>query len=652
MRRFLAAVVLLAGTLLPAATVHAADYEMVTAASYAVHPEDGGIAVTIDVTFTNTTPDPAGQFSVFDDLQLAVQDGAADVAATDAEGDLDASLARVDDVNVVTVALREGVRFEQTVELTITYTLPDGGASGLRVRPSAVVFPAWSFGTRGSVVVQVPAGYEVRSDGDALTASTTPELTSLTSGEVADPTQWLALVIATSQTDFVTTRRSVPLEGGTVDLQVRAFDDDPEWGESTADLLAEALPLVQDELGLEYTRQGPVVVTEAVDLGVGGEVAEGASSTPELMIGFDQAPFTILHQAAHLWITDGVASERWIREGLASVAAAGVAPAIEVTPPYDPAARTTELAEAAFPLESWGADGATAEQDAYGYAASWALTAELAASVGPDALRAALQRIVAGRSAYDRLTEVEPEPGAVPVLPVDARRLLDHLEAVADVDLAPAFAERVFSPAAAAELADRAAARTAYDELLVAAEDWGAPLTVTGPMADWDFEAAEMAIDEATAWLAERDALVSAIGAAGLTTPSRLRDRYAEFGGGPEADTELSAERAVVDAYQAALDASVEERGIIKRIGLLGDPDPSAVLVRAHGAFGQGDLDAALAETQHAQALLDGAQTAGVVRLASVALVLAVGLGVALWLVRRRRAESDAATARMSPHDD
>ena len=65
----------------------------------------------------------------------------------------------------------------------------------------------------------------------------------------------------------------------------------------------------------EVAARDPVglIVTEAVDLGIGGEVAEGGSSTPELVIGFDQAPFTIVHQAAHLWITDQVASERWIR---------------------------------------------------------------------------------------------------------------------------------------------------------------------------------------------------------------------------------------------------------------------------------------------------------------------------------------------------
>jgi hypothetical protein len=640
MRRLLAALLLLSGAvLLPAGQARAADYVMTTAATYAVKPDDRGIDVSVAIDFTNTTPDPAGQFSVFDEIQLAVQDGATDLAASDGDGDLEASLAVKNDVNVATITLRDGLRFEDSVELTMTYRLPDGGADGLRVRPSAVVFQAWSFGTGGTVTVQVPAGYEVRSDGDPLTAATSPQLTTLTSGQVADPRQWLALVIATSETEFVTTARTVPLDGGTVDLQVRAFDDDAAWGESTAELLAEALPLLQAELGLEYRRQGPVIVTEAVDVGTGdGIAAEPTATTPELVIGFDQDPFTVVHQAAHLWVTDQVASERWIREGLASWAAARVAPALEVTPPYDAAARTAELADVAFPLESWGAGEATAEQDAYGYAASWAFTNELVSAVQPDRMRTVLQRIVAGRSAYDPISEVEPEPGAVPVLPVDSRRFLDHLEAIAGVDLASRFAEVVFAEGIPDELAARAAARTSYAALISKAGDWGPPLSATTPMAAWDFATAETAMDDASAWLDDRDALVTDIAAGGLTTPNRLRDRYAEFGGGPEADAELSAERAVVDAYRTALEASVQERGIVERIGLIADADPAAVLVRAHGAFGEGDLERALAEARHAQALLDGAQTAGIVRLVSSALVLAVGLAAAIWLLRRRRA--------------
>jgi hypothetical protein len=652
MRRLVPAILLLASLLAPTAIARAATgFEMSTEATYTVNAADRRIDVSLGATFKNTTPNPAGQFSVFDEVKIAVQDGAASLAAKDGEGDLEAKLAREGDVNVATITLRDGLRLNQSVELDVTYQLPDGAATGLRVRPSAVVFPAWAFGTSGTVSVVVPNDFEVSTDGDPMTASRSGDTTTLASGPVADPTQWLSLVVATSQTEFVTTTRSVPLDGGTVDLQVRAFDDDPEWGEATADLLQDALPGIQEALGLEYTRQGPVVVTEAVDLGPDPSIGEGDGTSPELLIGFDQPPFAIVHQAAHLWLTDQLAGERWIREGLASWAAAQVAADLELAPPYDPAARTTELADAAFPLESWGAGEATPEQDAYGYAASWKLATDLVTSVTPDGLHSALRRIVAGRSAYDPIADEEPDPGAVPVNPVDSRRLLDHLEAVSGADLTEAFATIVFAPGIADELDARRAARASHQALLQRAGDWGSPRTVTEPLAAWDFATAEEAAAAADAWLDDRDALMEAIGAAGLTTPSRLRDRYTQFGGGSESQAESAAERAVVDAYQTALDDSVADRGIVQRIGLLAGPDPSVVLQRANGAFADGDLETAIAVTNEAQRLLDGATTAGIVRLLSAGLILLVGLVLIVWLLRRRGV-APAPAGRMARHDD
>jgi hypothetical protein len=639
MRRALVALLLvvaaIAGT--PARTAAADGFEFTTRVTYAVLADDRRIDARIDGTFKNTTPNPAGQFSVFDEVTLALQDGATELTAADGEGELTSSLAVADGVNVATIELREGVRYNQSVALTITYRLADGGAGGIRVRPSAVVFPAWAFGTAGDVAVTVPSDFEVSTDGDTLQAESTADGIVLTSGAVADPARWLSQVVATSETEFVTTTRSVPLDGGTVDLQVRAFDDDPEWGEATADLLADALPLIQDQLGLEYTRQGSVVVTETVDLAVEAGIGEGTNATPELVIGFDQAPFAIIHQATHLWITEQLASERWILEGIASWAAGRVAAELDIVAPYVPAERVGELAETAFPLESWGVGDATGQQDAFGYAASWDLTNELVEAVTQADFASALRRITADRSAYDPVADEEPDPGAVPINPVDSRRLLDHLEAVSGADLAPTFAERVFGEGIAADLEARAAARDALEALRVQAGDWGAPGTVTVPMAAWQFEEAEAAMEAASTWLDDRDALMEAIGEAGLTTPSRLRDRYVEFGGGSEARSELEAERAVVTAYGAALDDSVAERGIVERIGLLGGPDPAVILQRANGTFAEGDLDTALSESHQAQALLDGAQTAGIVRLLSAALVLLVGLAAAVWLVRRRQ---------------
>ena len=379
-----------------------------------------------------------------------------------------------------------------------------------------------------------------------------------------------------------------------------------------------------------------MVVTESVAVAQGG-ISEGGATSPELLVAFDQPAFTVLHQAAHLWLGGELASDRWIREGLASWAAAEVGAQLHLDRPYDPAARVKALAAAAFPLESWGAGPATAEQDAYGYAASWQITAEIASQIGADAVRTALRRIEAGRSAYDPVEVETPPPGALPERPVDSRRFLDQLEAVSPgADLATAFGTRVFPAGAAAELGARQAAREAYAALLARSGSWGGPAPVTSALAAWDFPTATSAMAAATEWLAKRDRLLAAIAEAGLTTPNRLRDRYLADGGGTDATTELDAERGVVDAYRAALVRSVADRPFLARIGMLAGPDPSALLVRANGAFANGDLQVALDEVGQAESTLEGAQTAGVVRLASVAVVLVAALALAIWLLRRR----------------
>ncbi len=639
MRRLSVGVAALLVALLPLLAMprpaFAAAYALSTRATYTVEPDARRIDVGVAATFKNTTPNPPGQFSVFDELKLAVQDGASAASARDASGALTARLARENSVNVITVKLRSGIRYLKHVDVTVVYQLADGAADGLRVRPSAVVFPAWGFGTTGQVTVSIPAGYEVRADGDPVTAATTADGVALASGSIADPTKWLAMVIATHPTAYTTTDRSIPLDGGTMDLQVRSFDDDPAWGVATADLLAKAMPLLQKTLGLPYARQGPVVVTESVETPPGG-IGEGSGASPELLIAFDQPAFTVVHQAAHLWLASELASDRWIREGLASWAASQVVAALPLPTPYDPATRAAALADAAFPLESWGAGSATGEQDAYGYAASWQLAATLADALGQDALRTALRRIAVGRSAYDPVAVDTPAPGAVRVRPVDSRRFLDHLEAVSDADLSASFKAMVFARDAASELAARSAARDAYAGLLGHAGDWGGPAPVTAALAAWDFPAATSAITAATAWLQRRDALLGTIGEAGLTTPNRLRESYVQDGGSSNAVIELNAEQAVAEAYRSTLVRSVAERSFIERIGLLAGPDPSVLLAHANGAFADGDLQVALDDVRRAEGLLDGARTQGIVRLVSAAVILVGGLAVAVWLLRRR----------------
>ena len=631
----LGAVLLVLGSFAPTAAppARAAEYTMETRADYVVRPDDGLIDVTVAITFTNTTPDPEGQFSVFDEVKIAIHDEAAEVAAEDAEGALDVAVAVENDVNVATIGLREDLRYEEAAELSVTWTLADSEDPRLRVRPSVVVFPAWGFGTASEVRVEIPAAYEVRVDGDALEESGG----ALTSGPIEDPSRWLALVTALRPVEYEHIDANVPLGGGTADLRVRSFADDRAWGERISALLVEALPLIEEEVGLPYPRIGQLIVTETVATS-GSGFGEQPDGGTEIAIAFDQPPFTAIHQVTHVWISPALIESRWLREGLTSAVAARVSEALELELPFVPAERAAELAESAFPLDAWTADGGV-EGEAYGYAASWAFIEQLQAVVGPEAIRTVLARVAGGIGPYQS-ADVDPDPlpdgVAAPASPLTTRSFLDQLETVSGVSVSDAFAERVLTADDVALLPERAAARAAFDELREAGDSWQAPDPVRGAMTAWQFTDARAQIEVAAAWLVRRDELLEAMQAAGLSAPDRLRQAYRTYGGGAEAVDELEAERAVVDAYTTTAAQVNGERSFVERVGLIGGPDPAAQLNLANGRFADGDLRGAIEAVTEAQRIVASAETGGIVRIASAILVMVLVLALAVLLVRRR----------------
>ena len=629
--------------LLPPPQASAAEYQMETVANYVVDPVAGEIAVSVAVAFTNTLPDPPGKVSAFTHVDLAIHGGATQVAAEDKAGPLQVDVEAQGGGQVASVRTRARVRYNRSVEFTLRYRLADAATPDLHVRPGVVKFPAWGFGTSSAVSVQLPSGFEVRADGDPMLTDVNGSGLRLTSGPIADPASWLSLITAVLPGEYVTRSATVALSSGTVDLQVRAWSDDVGWGDQTLALLVDALPRLEEAIGLPYPRVGPLLVSESAAGEVSG--SDLPSSTAEIQVAFDGSPFTLLHQAAHVWVGDQLAAERWIREGLASHFAALVASELEVSPPYDPAQRAVELAGDAVPLVDWPSGTTSGAAGAYAYAASWALVDRLATSVGEAHLRDALARVVAGVSAYD-----PTEPDAVvtdgrPYPPVDTRRLLDQLAAVSGVDVSKLFAETAFGSDAAAELARRVVARDAYAGLLDDAGDWGAPDPVRVAMSEWRFEDALALIGHAATWLEGRDALIAACGAAGLVPPDRLHNEYVADGGGPGASAELDAEAALVDAFAGMQARASAPRNPLEVVGLLLAADPSALIAEAGDSFERGDLRAAAASLDRVELELNRAPSDGAVRLAGatvVAALLGLGAGVAL----RRRSGSHYTAAR------
>ncbi|CAN5843542.1 hypothetical protein BH20CHL8_BH20CHL8_05860 [soil metagenome] len=626
----------------PLASARATEhYTLETTAAYDVQPESRRIAVTVDVTFTNTTPDPEGQLSFFDQAKLAIHDDATEVAATDADGGLTVEAAVEEGANVATVDLRAQLRYEESVAFQLTYTLPDTETALLRIRASLVVFPAWSFGTSGEVSVALPAGYEVYVDGDPLRETGG----QLVSGPIADPTQWVALVTAIAEPEYTSFESSVPLAGGTADLHVRSFADDEPWGARTVALVERALPLLEEEIAIPYPGVGELLIREAVALDASGLGERGSAASVGIDIAYDQPPFTTLHQLAHIWLSDGLIASRWIREGMASEVAGRIAERVEVALPFDPAAVAVERADDAFPLDSWSADAGDGGE-AYGYAASWAVIVELRDRVGVDALRRALARTADSVGPYHS-ADIAPAPvvenAAAPPAALTTRSFLDHLEAVGGIDVTDIFRARVLGEADVALLDARAAARAAFDELVAASGGWGAPDPVAGAMTAWSFEESMGQIAAARAWLDEREELLAVLAPAGLSAPDRLQQAYRAHGGGADAQAELNAEREVAESYIATADAVNAERSFVEGIGLIGGPDPAQQIRLANGRFADGDLRGSVEAIGEAQQLLASAEAAGIARLASVALIVIVLLVAAALLFRRRASYTSGA---------
>jgi len=622
---------LLVGAVCAAPASADAGYTMQTTAHYVVDATARRINVTVTVDFKNTTPDAGGRLSVFDRIELPVQEGASQPGAADSEGQLPVAISVRDGITVASVGPRTRVRFGQESRFTLTFVLADAAATDLHVRPEVVQFAAWGFGTASDVTIDLPPTLVVQTSGDPLATDAGPVRIRLTSGPIPDPTTWLVRLTATGQITFTTVSRRVSLASATVDLQVRTWTTDQAWGDRVMAIASQVLPRLETEAGQPYPRVGPLVLVESVPI---SDAPEAEATSSAIQVAYSASDFTVIHQLAHVWADPQLAAERWLREGLASHLAERVASGLAIELPYDPAARTKALATDAFPLEQWGTAAAPTASDAYGYAASWSLLDRIAAVVGEANLRLAFERAAAGVSAYDPVASSGGGSGATRV-PVDTRRLLDQLSELSGTDLGDLFAGQVFGPDAVVELHQRAIARLAYRSLLAQAGEWGAPQAIRDALTAWAFDEAIPRLSDAQAWLTQRDQFVKALGGIGLAPPERLRDRYESDGGGPGAQAELDAERAVVDALVATEQRVAAPRGVLAEIGLFASDDGPRMLAAARANFTAGDLRTAsdlIAAVEHR---LDGAVVDGLVRIGAAALGLLVA--IVLLVVRARR---------------
>ena len=613
--------------------VRAADGIVVTSETrYVVDPAAAVVHATVTLIARNVTPDSTGPSGTtryyFDGVNVGVQPDAVRLGATQDGLPVRVTAVPGKGYQLVTVAFRGAIYFDETARLELSFDLPAGGprsTSDVRVGLAFASFLAWSFGDTGTIRIEVPPAFTTDITG-ANMARSIENGAAVFSATTTDALDWFAWVNA--RNDAGLTRQQLDIPGGE-QVVVRAWPEDGTWRGRVSTLLTGGVPALATRIGLPWPVTGPLNVLEIHTPLLEGYGGFFNSARTEITVSEDLDALTIVHEASHAWFNETLFSERWIDEGLADEYAAQVLG--DLGEPVTGLRTASRSDPFAFALEDWPPpsairDSASSSREDYGYAAAYTVIHEVAAAAGEAGMRRVFQ------AAHDHTTAYvgagAPEPAA---LPNDWRRFLDLVEelggATGTADLLATWA---LPPDAAAQLAPRATAVAAYRALLADSGGRAAPWAVRAQLDSWTFDAAVALIAEAERVVARIDALEAEARSVGEDVPTGLELGYAQANDQGALDGEEAfgtSLQAPLDALAGAIRAGAESRDWLTTVGLLGS-DPDAELAAARLAWGIGNLNDTTALAGTVQATLGSAPRLGRERVA-----LAGGAAAALVLL-------------------
>ncbi len=634
------------GTLVPAPVplhpvLAAADFlDVSTATTYLVDPGAREVRVVVDVTAVNRLPVAPGARDYYPTVGLAVQREARQFAAEEG-GTRDAitTMPRVQD-RLLTIQLAERLYVGQTAHVRVSYALPTGAPrspSPVRVGAAYASFVAWAIGDRGTVSVVVPAQFTAGISGSAMDEGTNASGQQVLRATVADPSTWYAWVDA--RNDSALTSRSLRLANGER-VVVHAWPEDPTWEKAVSKTLTTAIPALEKRIGLRWPVSGQLSVLEVSSARLEGYAGFYSAGTKQITISEALDPIAVVHEASHAWFNASLFTDRWITEGLADEYASRTLAGLGVA--AEGPGKVRANAAEAFALDTWGTPAPirTPTQNAreqWAYDASWTVIRKVVGKLGEARMAVVLAAADAGTSAYS--VAGQPMRSAARS---DWRRFVDLAEEVGGGRaVAELISPWVLTPAERALLAPRAAARSAYHDLLAQGGGWAPPVVVRAELDAWDFAGASAATAAAAALLAVRDGLRTAAAAEGLAVPAVLEGAYESASTvealAKSADDEQALRRSL-DAVAAAGAALQSPRDWLVSLGLIGQ-DPSGALVAARAAWASGDATAAADQATDAYRALAVAADAGRLRLAAIGagtVALALLVILAFTIARRR----------------
>lgn len=620
-----------------------------SAATYDVLPDEGRVAVTVELTATNHLKNTITRRYFFRTAFLTVQPGTSDFRLTGASGTPAVSVREATDT-FTSLKLDFGANLAagKTTKLTLAFDIRDaGGEPGrpVRIAPSLVTFNAWAFATPNTpgstVAVVFPTGYQVTVGRGPLSGPTPDEAghDHWTSGEIAAPLDFVADVVADRPAEYAETPVDVALAVGSARVLVHAWPDDPAWADRVTNLVQHALPILEREIGVAWSFDGPITVNEVLVRGSGGFAGVFDPAERRVDISYSASDTVVIHELAHAWFNGRLVADRWAAEAFASYYADVAARELGLeTRPQDP----VEPGRGAIPLNAWGSsETEDAATELYAYAACQQLARDIAARAGPDALRALWARAARGIGAYQPDTSSEEPVTSAP----DWRGLLDLLEDQTGQDFGDLWRTWVARPEDLTALDARGTARIAYAQSVDVAGDWRLPTTIRDALRAWRFDVAQDLLAAANAVLGERTTLTAAAKAAGVELPDSLRKAFEGTDGLDAAAAEAAAEQSAVEMIAAATAARPAGEGfldgLVAGVGLLGR-DPTAELGAARLALQGGNVTGAYESARSARDAWARSPAAGRSRIVS-GVLLTVALGIFAGIVRARRRRLAAA---------